>query len=227
MTRNYSGFKFAVLDDLPDTLSISVAQRRRRIDRSTGPTLRRRSSCSRDLMSGSRMTLLIAALSRVAISVGKPCGPKNPAHSVKSKFAMPGGLGDRRHVGRQRRALGRRHREHLDPAALHQRHGARIAGKIEIDLAAGHVVQGRAGALVRHVDQLAVELELQQFAGEMAGRADAGGGKCQRLVGAQRRHPLRHRRDTAIAAAPPAPAARRRRARSAANPSADRSRRLS
>ena len=141
------------------------------------------------------MTLLIAVLSRVAISFGNPRGPKNPAHSVKSKLAIPVHLGDRRHVWRCRRALRRRHRQHLDPAALHQRHSARVSGKIKIDLAAGYVVQGRTGAFVRHVDQLAVEFELQQFAGKMTGCADTRGGECERLSRAQGHHPFRRGRE--------------------------------
>jgi len=44
--------------------------------------------CSRALTSGSAITLLIAALSRVAISIGSARGPKNPAHSVKSKSGI-------------------------------------------------------------------------------------------------------------------------------------------
>jgi hypothetical protein len=45
------------------------------------------------------------------------------------------------------------------------------------------------------VDEFAVELEFQELAGEMAGRADAGRGEGHRLIGAQRRHPLRRGRE--------------------------------
>ena len=60
-------------------------------------------------------------------------------------------------------------------------------------MAADHVVQGRRGALVRHMRQIIVELELEQFAGEMTGRADPGRSESHRPIRvAQKLHELGH-----------------------------------
>src|SRR5206468_1574223 len=79
------------------------------------------------------------------------CCDALPLHRLESR---QGGLRDRRYVRQQRRALAAGHRERNQLAALDVRQRWRHAEDAELDLAACHVGDRLAAALVGNVDDV-------------------------------------------------------------------------
>src|SRR5262245_31828372 len=87
------------------------------------------------------------------------------------------GLADRRNVGGDRRALGRRHRDAANGAAAVLRQHALQVREHGIDAAGHEVVHGGASAAIGHVGHLDAGHALEQLAREMRRGTDAGGGE--------------------------------------------------
>ena len=73
-------------------------------------------------------------------------------------------LGERRHLGQERRAFRAADRERLDAPGFERRHRARDAGEGELYFARHHRRHGERNALVRHVHEIDARLVLQHLA---------------------------------------------------------------
>ena len=86
------------------------------------------------------------------------------------------GFGERRHIGRHRRALRAAGGEHVELARLHLRQRDVHRQEHELDLAAEQVGHRARGSLVRHVHHLQAEVQLEQFHRQVVRRRVAGRG---------------------------------------------------
>src|SRR5579883_507899 len=123
----------------------------------------------------SLMALLREATTSRAVR-GEEAGPQ-----AEVEILDAGAFPDRRHVRGRRSAVQGRDREHLHLTGLDERQRRRKAGEIEVDMIAEQIGEGGTGALVGHVRHVAMARDLEQLAGEMAGRAGAGGGEQEAL----------------------------------------------
>ena len=88
--------------------------------------------------------------------------------------AFQAGFVHGRQVGQDRRALERRHGQRTHLAAFDMADHRSGGGKHHLVVTGDDILQGRRRALVGHVHDIDLRLRLEQFAGEMRGRAVAG-----------------------------------------------------
>ena len=93
-------------------------------------------------------------------------GEAVPAGDFEARKAA---LGDGRQFRRERRALGRRHRQRLELAGGGERQARDRRRKHHVDLPAEEIGHRRRGALVGHVQKIDPRLPLEELAGEMDG----------------------------------------------------------
>ena len=102
-------------------------------------------------------------------------GQENPDEDV-GLLIVEAGLHHRRHRRQRGRPLRAHHREPAHLAAEDARRGGRQCRKADRGVAADGRIHRRAAAGERHMDDVDAVRTLEQFAGEMSGRAGAGGG---------------------------------------------------
>ena len=116
-----------------------------------------------------------ALCSRAMIGAGVPAGASS-APPVQRLVAGNAGLRDRRNVGQRRNALLAAGAERPQASGLDVRHRLDERREHDLVVAAQHIDQRRPAAAERHVQQIDLGLEPEQFGAEMLERADAGRG---------------------------------------------------
>ncbi len=119
-------------------------------------------------MSGVRMIFCTSALMRFTMSIGVPAGANRPIQLLTSK---PGRVSATVGVSGSAARAGADHRDGTQLPGLHLWQHGRHGREDHARLAAEQIVDRRRVALVGHVDDVDLGDRLEQFAGEMAGRA--------------------------------------------------------